>query len=258
MKINKESQVSTNPLTVPVATIREIAPHKPSQQWQESENEKTATLSIDLKREIDVLDCPRHSQRDDSEGGSCPTTDLRVESEFAKCDELVRNGAKAWVEAAGALARIRDEKLYEAKFKSFDEYCGSVKEMSRQYANRLIKAAGIHSEMKSIASEEGLPLLENEAQFRELGRLKTNEQRIEVYREAVTKVGESNGVTAAILREVIEDKGLIQAKPKSTIPSAAERLRMAIPLLQVLEPGSLYGETREAYDEILKLLTGES
>lgn len=153
---------------------------------------------------------------------------------FKELDQMVSKFAKQLIVVAEALAEIKRDKLYRAKFKNFQDYCESVHQISRQYANRLVKAGEIYSEMVPIVSKMGLALPDNEAQMRELSRLPDTEQRVEVLKTIAVEDGDGK-YTAARLREEI-DRHLETAEPeRETAPSPSQRVRNAAALVDQLE-----------------------
>lgn len=162
--------------------------------------------------------------------------------DFNRLHKIVARFARDTVVASDALYEIRDRRLYRGKFRTFSDYCESVHEMSRQYANRLIRAGKIRAEMMPIVSKMGLPEPQNEAQLRELARVPSPDERIEIYRDAVEHATAGEGeVTARLLAEVIarrQPENSEDVKPRLT-PS--QRLDQARPLLDRLE-----SELREA------------
>ncbi|MCB1207298.1 MAG: DUF5131 family protein [Verrucomicrobiae bacterium] len=159
--------------------------------------------------------------------------------DFKRLDKIVSKFARDIVVASDALYEIRDRKLYRGKFKTFSDYCESVHEMSRQYANRLIRAGKIRAEMVPIVSKMGLPEPENEAQLRELARLPSTEERVEVYREAVVQASSDDGkVTARLLADVISRRNAdLPPDSEGEVPhlTPIQRLNQARPLLDQLE-----------------------
>ncbi|CAA6679307.1 Unannotated [Lentimonas sp. CC4] len=152
--------------------------------------------------------------------------------EFRRLDQMVAKAAKAFVDAGIALARIKEGKLYRQRFKTFEEYCADVHNISRSYAYHLAKAGTIVREMSTIVdiSRESLDLLKCEAHVRELARLPDVESRGEV----LEIVAEGNEVTAARIREAVEAK--LEATPKpSRSPSPSVRIQNAKRLLDELE-----------------------
>jgi|APTNR8051073442_1049403.scaffolds.fasta_scaffold08406_5 protein gp37 len=153
---------------------------------------------------------------------------------FKELDQMVSKFAKQLIVVAEALAEIKRDKLYRAKFKNFQDYCESVHQISRQYANRLVKAGEIYSEMVPIVSKMGLALPDNEAQMRELSRLPDTDQRVEVLKTIAEEDGDGK-YTAARLREEI-DRHLETAEPeRETAPSPSQRVRNAAALVDQLE-----------------------
>jgi len=182
--------------------------------------------------------------------------------DFKRLDKVVSKFARDMVVAADALHEIRDRRLYRGKHKTFSDYCESVHEMSRQYANRLIKAGKIRAEMVPIVSKMGLPEPDNEAQFRELARLKTTEEQVEVYREAAAQGKGADGtitVTAKLLADIIAKKQEPAAgdeKPQSKTPPA-QRIVRAQGLIDEIELRFQNNkEVRQALAQLRALLEG--
>lgn len=153
---------------------------------------------------------------------------------FEELDRMVSKFAKQLIVVAGALAEIKRDKLYRARHKTFQDYCESVHQISRQYANRLVKAGEIYSEMVPIVSKMGLTLPDNEAQMRELSRLPDTVQRVEVLRTIAEEDGDEK-LTAIRLREEI-NRHLEAVEPEREIaPSPSQRVRNAAALVERLE-----------------------
>lgn len=160
--------------------------------------------------------------------------------DFTRLDKIVGKFAGDMIPAAEALYEIRSRRLYLGRHATFEAYCQEVHGMSRGYANRLIRAGKIRAEMVPIVTNLGLPEPSNEAQLRELARLKTTEEQVAVYSEAAVKGKASDGtitVTAKLLSEVIDLKqqaaeGAQKPEPKS---SPQQRLTQARGLVEELE-----------------------
>jgi protein gp37 len=177
--------------------------------------------------------------------------------DFKRLEKVVERAVKTFVEAAAALYEIRDRKLYRGKFKRFEDYCQSVHKISRQYANKLIKAGKIRIEMETIVSKMGLPEPENEAQLRELGRISDPEQRAAVYIEAI-EVGVADGdreITARDIQVEVDKRlgrGPARSGRKRLTPS--ERLGQARAIVEELEEVLEQGE--DPAKLLRKLLAG--
>jgi hypothetical protein len=123
-----------------------------------------------------------------------------VAHSLAECEETIRRGL---TEAAGAYARIRDERLYRAAgFSSFDSYCRERFGHDRGYADKVIRAAGVAAELSPM----GLTL--NERQARELAPLRDDPEAMAEVMDEVTTEAEQTGtkVTATKIREKVTEK----------------------------------------------------
>lgn len=160
-------------------------------------------------------------------------------SRFKALDKTVATAAKAFVDAGLALYEIRSEKLYREKFTTFEDYCRGVHEISRQYANNLIRAGKTYRKMETIVSKtnptlaDQLPkLLQNEGRLRELTRLPNAERQVEVLEELVGNP--RNGkVTSGQLRQMVDER--LSRVPQSSSKAATLRQRIDGALITVDE-----------------------
>jgi hypothetical protein len=172
--------------------------------------------------------------------------------------KIVERAAKGFVEAAAALHEIRERKLYRGKFKRFEDYCQSVHKISRQYANKLIKAGKIRIEMETIVSKLGLPAPANEGQLRELGRLSDPGERGQAYIEAVEiSSDEERLVTARDIRTAVERRRETGQADQTQRPSPTMRIHRAQEVLGKLEIALARGQNpARLVKELRKLLDG--
>lgn len=115
-----------------------------------------------------------------------------VEADYlAECEDRIERGLQTFVEVGTALAMIRDNKLYRAKYTTFALYCEHRWGFSDRRARQIIDAAEIGT----------IVPVENEGQARELARVPEAE-RAEVW----AKANESTGgkPTAAAIREAFQ------------------------------------------------------
>lgn len=181
-------------------------------------------------------------------------------SDFERLHHEVKEGGKVFVRTAKALFEIRERKLYREKFETFREYCLSVQELSPAYANRLIKAAEVIVDVSTpIGVEDQLPTPANEAQCRELARLKEPEQRRLAYQTAIEKAEEGQPVTAQVIRIVVDNllpsKGQESGVKKARKLSAEKRLKEALDELEVLEQAiAEEGEVEESLQRLKAIL----
>jgi hypothetical protein len=75
-------------------------------------------------------------------------------------EEIIRRGAKAFVEMGNALARIRDRKLYLPEFASFEAYVEAKFDFTKQRASQLIIASDRHRILADRVDPEKLPSTE--------------------------------------------------------------------------------------------------
>jgi hypothetical protein len=117
-------------------------------------------------------------------------------------EDVIEQGLRTFIEVGRALEEIRDWRLYrEAGFTSFEDYCRRRWCFSRQRAYQFIEATHIVYELAAASTgANGAPIPDptNEAQVRELGRIKDPRQRRVVWEWLQDKRG--GVVTAADIR----------------------------------------------------------
>jgi hypothetical protein len=96
-----------------------------------------------------------------------------------------------------ALMVIRDERLYRAEHKTFEDYCQTRWGMTRQHVNRQISYVKVVENLEPMGSKP-----ESERQARPLSKLPAEEQA-EAWQEAVNTAPEGK-VTAKHVEEVVE------------------------------------------------------
>lgn len=134
---------------------------------------------------------------------------------LAECEAVIERGRETFIAVGQALLRIRDERLYRAAHKTFEDYCRDRWGWSRSHAYRQIEAAEVAENLSPIGD-----IPENESQARMLVGLPPETQR-EVWTKARQ---ESNGrVTAKVLGELIREE--VQARAEAIQPTSEERRR---------------------------------
>lgn len=123
---------------------------------------------------------------------------------LTKCEIVIENGLRTFVDVGTALLEIRDERLYRKDFETFEDYCRGRWNMVRQHANRLIAAAETIGYLEPIGSI--LPT--SEWQTRPLTQLEPEEQR-QAWQRVIEKAP-ATGITAALVlqaaREINREK----------------------------------------------------
>lgn len=107
------------------------------------------------------------------------------ERRFQACVAQIQSGIRSAFDTGMALAEVRNDKLYLGRFKTFEDFCKEMFNISRQYAYRLIAAADLKDEMSPIGD------IATESQARELAKV-PEEKRAEVLKQ----VAASGPVTA--------------------------------------------------------------
>lgn len=122
---------------------------------------------------------------------------------LARCETTIEGGLQTFYAVGNALAEIRDERLYRASYRAFEDYCQERWGMTRQYANKLIAAAETVENLETIVSSvPGFPLPTTESQARPLTSLAPDKQ-IGAWTEAV---GRSGGQpTATVVEQVAKE-----------------------------------------------------
>ncbi len=186
--------------------------------------------------------------RRERKGGLTPVD----HEDFKRLDKVVGTAAKSFVEASLALHQIRSRKLYRGTYKTFEDYCQSVHEISRQYANKLINAGRIYAEMETIVSKTELPALQSEAKLRELARIPDPQERVRVFREVMeSSTGKGKKITSAMLATAIDVRGAQEPGPTIEHLSPTKRLQQAAALLGDLEKTL---ETGRSYRALIRKL----
>jgi hypothetical protein len=121
--------------------------------------------------------------------------------ELERCEVVIKQGLKTFIEVGEALFIIRDKKLYRREFNTFEDYCQEKWSMPRRHVNRMIAA----SETIINLGPMGPILPESERQVRPLTSLEPEIQK-EVWNEVVKQSEETRQpITAAKVQSVVND-----------------------------------------------------
>lgn len=148
--------------------------------------------------------------------GGGMSTEIVVRS-LTECETVIERGLATFVEVGEALMEIRDEDLYKESHGTFEEYCRERWDMTRQHANRTIRAAEVIGVLEPMGSNPiAQPPPASERVARELAPLRAAP---EVMREAWTEAVETyDKPTAEQVRGIVADR--LDPPP---IPPAIER-----------------------------------
>ncbi len=153
-------------------------------------------------------------------------TPARTAAEQAKLDTLekaITDDNQSSFRLAAALAEIRDAKLYQPEYKTFEEYSKKRWQYSRSYCSRLCDVHEVLTDLKE--STEVVAAFKNVGQARVFVDLEKDE-RIQLA-EKVTEAAGGKKLTAAIIakhkKELFPDKCIIERKkPAVKVGTAAE------------------------------------
>lgn len=116
------------------------------------------------------------------------------------CEQTIRAGLGTFIEVGIALMEIRNSKLYRGTHRTFEDYAQSVLSLTRPHAYRLMDSAQVVRDLSPIGDISLLPT--NEAQARELVRIKTAAERVAAWRKVIGATGDEP-LTAKRVRETL-------------------------------------------------------
>jgi hypothetical protein len=138
-------------------------------------------------------------------------------------DRVVEQNLNGFMLVGRALAAIRAEKLYRAKFGSFEEYCRERWGLSDKHAYRLIEAYTcvdkLQKELVSPIGETRFPI--HESQVRPLTPL-VPEKQVKAW-QRVLKACEGKPITADEVQNVVDKMQGQPGKMKATKPKTGSK-----------------------------------
>jgi len=110
-----------------------------------------------------------------------PTLSVNARQRLEACEAVIDQGLRTFFEVGKALTEIRDDRLYQENYQSFEGYCLERWNISRPHAYRLIDAAEVVQNLSPIGD---IPL--HESQLRPLKGLSPEQQR-DIWAKATAK-----------------------------------------------------------------------
>jgi len=138
------------------------------------------------------------------------------EMKLEQFENVIKQGLGGFKFVGKALKAIRDERLYRAKFKKFEDYCRGQWGLSDKYAYRLIDGYDIATRLQSKLETSPIGeirLPTNESQVRPLGVLEP-EQQIKAWQQVLENC-EDKPITADEVEAVVNGMVGHPAKPAS-------------------------------------------
>ena len=121
--------------------------------------------------------------------------------ELSRREKIIERGLRSFVEVGRALMEIRDKRLYESRYSTFEVYCRERWSLSRPYAYQLMDGSKVARNVSAIADIQPV----TESQARPLTKLKDAEQQREAWAEAV-ETAPAGKVTARHVAKVVRSR----------------------------------------------------
>jgi ribA/ribD-fused uncharacterized protein len=140
---------------------------------------------------------------------------------LAAYEAVIETNLQQFVEVVLALKKIKDAKLYR-EYGEFEDYCRIRFDFGRAHGYRMLASAKVIADLQKLQSDDGeagqkspngdILLPRNEAQARELARIKQPKKRLEVLKLVAKETGHAP-LNAAVIREAVTKLKLVPAKP---------------------------------------------
>ena len=129
-----------------------------------------------------------------------------MSKELKRIEKQIDNNIRAaWKQNGILLLKIRDENMYQADYGTFENYLEKRWDYDRSRGYQLINAAEMSKKMDLVAPEMS-KIFDKESHAKELlTGLKTDSERLRVAELVAEKTNDGEKVTAAIVREAIND-----------------------------------------------------
>src|SRR5262249_46299170 len=111
-----------------------------------------SSMSLE-ERGFEELPCPEQGRPGVAQGEELPPQERDI---LQQCEEQIEAGLHSFIVVGNALYTIKEQRLYRAEFKSFEDYCQTKWGIGRQYAYRLIAAGQVVRKMTPV--NENIPL----------------------------------------------------------------------------------------------------
>lgn len=122
---------------------------------------------------------------------------IEERNELERCEVVIKQGLKTFVEVGQALMMIRDKRLYRAEFGTFEDYCQGKWQLGRRYVNQIVAASEVVSNLGAYA-----PKPQTEYHARPLTKIEP-ELQSEVWNETVNRHGDN--ITQKKVEDVVKD-----------------------------------------------------
>lgn len=191
---------------------------------------KNAGKTSAAESAVELKQTSEASVRAQTESQGEVALNVAEEMKLEQCENVIKQGLGGFMLAGKALQAIRDEKLYRAKFTTFEDYCRKRWDLSDKYAYRLIDAYTVamrlQGELKTSPNGE-IRLPTNESQVRPLVSVVPDKQ-IKAWQQ-VLKNCKGKPITADEVKAVVDKMGgkaptTQTTKPKTSLKKADTKL----------------------------------
>jgi|GEM_PF-1715608 len=145
---------------------------------------------------------------------------------LAECEAVIEANLQQFVDVVLALKKIKDEKLF-VEYGDFETYCRVKFDFGRAHSYRMLASAKVIADLQKLQGADGkagqkspigeILVPQNEAQARELARIKQPEKRLEVLKLVLKNKGEM-ALNAEAIREAAAVIAPLTAKTKPAPP----------------------------------------
>jgi hypothetical protein len=182
----------------------------------------------------------------------------KEQTELKELEKQITDNYQSAFTLAAALAKIHDQRLYRAQYKTFAEYCKQRWDYSRSYCERLAAVDDVMNDLKECKAADVLP--RNEVQARVFVNLNT-EQRLQLA-EKVSEEVDDKKLTASIItkfkKQLFPDKCASASKkgkvqPVIDVEASLVQIPTFASLVKALKLASDVCEEFEKQDEVGEL-----
>ena len=142
----------------------------------------------------------------------------KVGKELEHHESIIQDGLKSFEFVGNSLRAIRDEKLYQENFDTFEAYCKTRWNLSRPHAYRMIDAATVVSNLSPIGDKRidnaKVILPSSESQARALAESADDAESQKKVWQAVVKESDGKPITAAAIKRKADE--ILPPKIKET------------------------------------------
>lgn len=152
------------------------------------------------------------------------TLSLEEKTKLSNCELVIETGLNTFVAVGKALLEIKENNLYRIEFDTFENYCQSKWNISKNYGNRLIQASNVISNLVPIGTDaEKIINTENKARI--LSKFSPEIQRLIL--KDLQESNLSNNLTASFLESysnayIEADKKLKEGKKEPLFSFSSE------------------------------------